>query len=177
MRKMQTLIISDQGRDRGKTFVIREMDAFDAENWAWGALEAIGQKFHIPSGILEAGWAGVAAMGLQALLGAPHNLTKPLLDEMIASCVAHVPDPKNQAAYRGAQLPGNVAPLGPLLPEDIEEVRTILFLRDKVFELHSGFSVAASLSLIWEEGKAAVGALTQTSDQPSAPSSPAGGRA
>lgn len=160
-RRIKSVIITAEGRDKGKTFVIHEMDADHAEKWAWRALEAIGEKFRIPSGILNAGWAGVAAMGLQAIMGAPFRLTGPLLDEMFDSCLSVVPDVKKPDLYRGADIPGKLKSSGPLVEGDIEEVSTRLFLRSEIFELHSGFSFAAELSRIWDEGTAAVRALSE----------------
>jgi hypothetical protein len=60
-----------------------------------------------------------------------------------------------------------------LVEDDTEEVSTRLLLRDKLLELHTGFSPAAILSQAAVEAKAARDAFlsTQTSAEESEPSS------
>ena len=126
MRKEKDVTIIADGRDKGKVFHLTEMGAIPAEKWAiraCGAIAKTGFDFD-PSG----GWAIIAALGFHALLKAEWALVEPLLDEMM-TCVQF----KAPAATR------------PLFDGDIEEIATVVKLRDEVFELHSGFSVAAAL--------------------------------
>jgi len=132
MRKTQTVTITAAGRDQGKTFLITEMPASQAENWAIRAVFAMGKSnVDIPMDAVYAGWAVVATVGLKALLGAPYDEARPLLDEMMA-CVQSVQDSGTR----------------PLIESDIDEISTRMFLRDEVFRLHANFSIRETLSSI-----------------------------
>jgi len=132
MRKTQTVTITATGRDQGKTFLITEMPASQAENWAIRAVFAMGKSnVDIPMDAVYAGWAVVATVGLKALLGAPYDEARPLLDEMMA-CVQSVQDSGTR----------------PLIESDIDEISTRMFLRDEVFRLHANFSIRETLSSI-----------------------------
>jgi hypothetical protein len=136
------------------------------------ALEAVAQRSQIPSGLQNAGMFGIFILGLQPLMAAPFAMTKPLLDEMFASCLSIQPDPKNPAVLRGAGTP-IIKTSGALVEEDIEEVATRVFLRDQIFLLHTGFSLAAVLSQTWEKVLATADLLsTPMSPGQSGPSSP-----
>jgi hypothetical protein len=189
VRKTKTITIPDKpafARDIGKVFVICEMDAWQAEEWAERALEALADKTEIPASIREAGMLGIYIIGFRAIASSPWALKKPLLDEMFATCLSFQPDPNNPKVLRGAGTlralgaeGGGVAPAGALVPSDTEEVATRLFLRDQIMELHVGFSVAAGLSQIWENLQTLAAAFspdTQTSqglsDQSSQQGSP-----
>lgn len=132
MRKTEKLTIQEEGRDKGKTFVLTEMPADQAERWAIRALLALTNSGAvIPDGGTEAGMAGIAAMGFEALGRLPFEAVEPLLDEMF-DCVRY--EHKHGA------------PLQKIIPGDgsqIEEVRTRLNLRVALFRLHTGFSTAA----------------------------------
>lgn len=128
MRKELDVKIDDEGRDKGKTYRLREMSAAQAEEWATRALLAMGRSgVEIPDDVRGAGLAGVAVMGLQSIMRADFADVKPLLDEMMA-CVSFKPDPRNPGFTRE------------LLEDDIEEVATRLKLRKEVFRLHVDFS-------------------------------------
>lgn len=182
MRKTKELKINvpDKAyRDNGKVFLLREMSAADAESWAARAMEAMSKSgADVPEYVLRAGLAGLYNLGIRAFLGAPHALVKPLLDEMFEKCVSVVPDPKRPNVIRGGvDVPGYER-VGPMVDDDTEEVHTRLLIRSEVFELHTGFSVAAYLTQMWEEAKAAAEAVvssanTQMSGPTSASSPPA----
>lgn len=130
-RKELIVAIDAPGRDNGRAFFIREMPAAQAESWAIRAFLAMGRAgIDIPEDISQAGLAGVARMGFKALFGLAYDDAEPLLAEMM-SCVQIIPDPKSPQVRRS------------LVEDDIEEVKTRLFLRAKVFELHTGFSMPA----------------------------------
>lgn len=183
MRKSKTVTVPTddlENRDKGKTFIIREMPARQAESWGLRMMEALAKSgVYIPDNLGSAGLAGVAVLGLNAILGAPFEKTGPLLDEMFRDCITYVPDPANPVITRGANPVSGPPSVGPLVDEDIEEVKTRLLLRSEVFELHTGFSAAAFLSGKWAEMMAAMlsSSLTPTSDpsadQSSPPASPA----
>ena len=142
-RKTETVIIDAEGRDKGKVFVITEMPASKAEKWAARALLALGRSgVDVPDNIAASGLAGVVALGVRSFLGLRFEDAEPLLDEMFASCVAIVPDPDRPTVTRGA------GGIGALIEDDIEEVSTRIHLRTEVLELHTGFSIAAVLSVL-----------------------------
>ena len=121
-RKILTVQIKTAGRDCGKVFVITEMSAWDAENWATEAIFAMmNAGVVITEDIAEAGLAGLAALGISALTKISYEKAKPLLDRMM-SCV---------------QI--QLAVVRPIIDDDIEEVSTLLQLRKEVFNLHLSF--------------------------------------
>ena len=132
MRKSLSITIDDEGRDRGKTYLITEMAAMQTEKWAARALLALSKSgIDIPDDIGQAGIAGIAAYGLRALVGLRFEDAEPLLDQMM-SCIQIKPDPKNPNIVR------------PLIDDDIEELATRLHLRAEVLKLHTNFSMPGS---------------------------------
>lgn len=131
-RKTLTYTVSDEGRDKGKVFVLTEMPATQAERWAVRAFLAMSKNgIEIPDGAAESGWAAVAKMGV-SMIGRMHaDDAIPLLDEMMG-CVKLIPNPGNTSVVRS------------LVEDDIEEVATRLKLRVEVFKLHADFSRAAA---------------------------------
>ncbi|PND34530.1 hypothetical protein C1I89_10110 [Achromobacter pulmonis] len=140
-RKQVTVTISAEGRDKGKVFVLTELPAYEAEDWAGRALFALmNAGVEIPDNIAEAGLAGVAAMGMKAIAKLPFDSAKPLLDSMM-KCIQIQPSPSVVRA---------------LVSDDIEEVATLLTLRKQILGLHMDFSMAAAQSTSGSKpGKAA----------------------
>jgi len=133
-RRRATVTVATAGRDQGKQFVLTEMSAANAEDWALRAFLALARSgVEIPEDVEAAGFAGIASMGLRALGGATHGDVKPLMDEMFDLCVMRLPDPAQPLVTR------------PLVEDDTEEVATRLWLRSEVFKLHVDFSVVAGL--------------------------------
>jgi hypothetical protein len=138
-RKVEKRTIADKGRDQGKTFVLTEMPATKGEKWATRVLLAVSKSgADIPMDALSLGMAGVALVGLQMFMRAAWEDAEPLLDEMM-TCI---------------QIETSAGLVRSLIEEDIEEIATRLYLRSEVFELHTGFSVAASLSTLGAAAKA-----------------------
>lgn len=141
MKKIATLQITAEGRDKGKTFLITEMPAMQAEKWAIRLLLALTKAgVEVPEG---EGMAAVAQLTASpTLFGKMHfRDAEPLLDEML-SCVEFIPDTAKTMA-RG------------LMVEDIEEVTTLLKIRMEVIALHTGFSMPAfpsTLRMLGEGG-------------------------
>jgi hypothetical protein len=134
-RKTQTVVIEAEGRDKGKMFILTEMPPNQAEKWAFRALLALAKSgVEVPDDIASAGLAGIAALGIKAFSGISFEDAEPLLDEMFAM-VAMVPDPARPVIRRGY---GGV---GPLIEDDIEEIKTRLRLRKELFALHTNFSI------------------------------------
>lgn len=121
-------------RDNGKTFKLTEMPAYQGQDWALRALLALAQSgVKLPDGALANGWAGLAGFGMTALMGAPYQQIRPLLDEMIAQA-AYIHNPKHPPQSVIPDAAGN----GP-----IEEIKTFLTLQLALFKLHTGFSAVA----------------------------------
>jgi hypothetical protein len=124
MRKQATVTIDAPDRDHGKVFVLTELSAAAAETWAGRALFAmLNAGVEIPDNIAQAGLAGIAALGINALTKLPFDAAKPLLDEMF-ECVKIQPSPNVVRA---------------LVDDDIEEVLTRLTLRREILKLHIDF--------------------------------------
>ena len=131
-RKVLKYTETGKGRDRGKVFVLTEMPATRAEKWGIRALLALARAgVDIPPDIAQAGLAGVAAIGIQALNGLPFDMLEPLLDEMF-TCVEIMPDAKHPDVVRK------------LVADDIEEIPTLFKLRKAIFTLHIEFFTNAS---------------------------------
>jgi hypothetical protein len=130
-RKELKLTIADAGRDQGKVFVITEMPARRGHQWATRVLFGVmNAGLDIPENILEAGFAGIAAIGVKALGKLPASVAEPLLDELLG-CVQAMPDPARPNVVRG------------LIDDDTEEILTIFKLQKEVLALHVDFFTAA----------------------------------
>ena len=100
MRKEKQIVIEDEGRDKGKIFILHEMPADAAEWWAIRAFKALA-KAGVDVGDDAAGMQQLSARGiLQSLSQVDERDLKTLLDEMWA-CIAFQPDPKNPQFTRG----------------------------------------------------------------------------
>lgn len=127
-RKTAHVTISEPGRDLGKVFVLTEMSARQAERWAMRALLAAAKGgADFPEDVTSLGMQGMAIVGLRALSYLPFDEADALMEEMFG-CIQIQPDPKQPNVVR------------PLIDDDIEEVRTRIFLRAEVFKLHVDFS-------------------------------------
>lgn len=133
MRKKLPVAITADGRDNGKTFMLTELPARQAEKWAMRALFVLAKYMDIPEHIMNSGMAGLAQLSPKMFLSATFAEVEPLMDEML-SCVRIIRDARRPDME--FELTG----------DDIEEVPTLLFLRSKVWELHTGFSLAGTLS-------------------------------
>jgi len=131
-RKVITTTITDEGRDKGKVFVLTEMPASQAERWALRAFLALAKAdIEVPDNLAQMGMAGIALIGVQALLRAPWQEVEPLLDEML-QCI------QIQAT------PGKPGTTRSLVEDDIEDVATRLKLRAELLKLHMDFSKPAT---------------------------------
>lgn len=133
-RKVVKIAIAAEGRDKGKTFVITEMSASQAEKWAMRAFLALMKaNVEVPDSIFQLGFAGVAVWGLQSLGGLSWEVSEPLMDEMF-ECLVIMPDPNKPEVTRR------------LIEDDIEEIGTRLQLRKDIMSLHTDFFSAAAKS-------------------------------
>jgi len=157
--------VIDEGRDKGKRFLLTEMPAIRGEAWALRVIMAVANTgYEVPEDIKEAGLAGLATIALPLLLRIPYYVAEPLLAEMF-TCIEIVPDPERPNVHRK------------LIDDDIEEVVTRIKLRREVLDLHVGFSVTAAIlslaadALIPSNGRAA-STSPDPSKSPSAAASP-----
>ena len=131
MARRQEQYTIEGGRDDGKTFLLTEMPADQAEQFAWKAISAAARGgLNVPAGMAGSGFAGLAQMGFNMLMSISFDDLQPLLYEMM-QCVKLIPDPGKPSVTR------------PIDREDIEEASTYFKLRAEVFKLHVGFSKAA----------------------------------
>jgi len=131
MARKETTFVAETGRDLGKQFLITEMPASQAENWAFQVILAVGNAgIEIPEGLASQGMSGLMAIGYMNLLKIPFDAAKPLLDEMM-NCVQIIPSANIKRK---------------LVEEDIEEVGTRLQLRKAIWNLHMDFFLNESKS-------------------------------
>lgn len=129
--------VTDDGRDKGKVFVLTELPASQAESWALRSLLALmSGGVEVPAGFERMGMAAMAEVGIKALSQLKWEVAEPLLNEMW-QCVQVMPDPARPHVVRR------------LIEEDIEEVMTRVKLRAEIWKLHTGFlkAVAPSISV------------------------------
>ena len=139
MRKT-TQFPAEDGRDKGKLFLITEMSAKRCEEWAMKVLLALlASNVQLPEGFDSLGAAALAELGFKALAGIKWEALEPLLAEMMA-CVQFIGDPKRTAATTRDLLDDDIN-------QDIEEVSTRLKLRVAVWKLHMDFLEAVAPSL------------------------------
>lgn len=163
MLKTADVFITAEGRDKGKLFVLTEMPAAQAEKWAARAFLTLGRAgVTVPDEIRGQGMIGLAILGIKALSSVvfrdpmdPSLGAEALMDEMFA-CVAYCPDQANRGYTR--------TPVG----TDIEEVVTRLKLRDDLWLLHVGFSLAEAASKWTSAFRDTTQSDIPTSAQPSA---------
>lgn len=128
MARKEATFIAESDRDKGKTFLITEMSASQAESWAIRVILAVGNAgLEIPEGLASQGMAGLMAVGYMNLLKIPYEAAKPLLEEMMG-CVQILPSANVKRQ---------------LIEDDIEEVSTRLHLRKAVWNLHMDFFLNA----------------------------------
>ena len=153
MRRQKSVTIDAEGRDKGKTFLLTEMSAAAAEDWAARAFLMLAHSaIDFPVGIQNTGMAGIAEIA-HLLGGVQFPELKPLMDDLLG-CVQRVEDP-NRPFPRAIDN------------EDIEEVSTRQFLRREVIDLHVNFLLGATiLNLI-----AAASEMTMLRDTETTPTS------
>lgn len=158
MRKEKIVVIQDEGRDKGKAFLLTEMAASKAEKWAMRALLAVARSgVEIPVELVNGGMQALAIIGIRALTSLSFADAEPLLDEAM-ECVQFIPDHRNQpGVYRK------------LIEDDIEEVTTRIQLKREVIDLHLGFSITGNPSTQTSGTPVMASSNTSTSPAASAP--------
>ena len=131
-RKELRIKMTNAGRDEGKTFVITEMSARKAHAWATRALFALmNGGLEIPENIADAGFAGLASMGIEAIGKIPFDDAAPLLAELL-QCVQIAPDPAHPEIVRNC------------IDDDFEEFATLFRLQKEAIALHLDFFTRAA---------------------------------
>lgn len=154
--KEKWVTIDAEGRDQGKLFKLTEMSALRAERWATRAfLGLVRGGIEIPDYVRGAGMAGLAMLGFRALGNLPYEEAITLMDELM-TCVSMPVDKDHIETVR------------PLRESDIMEVWTRMWLKDQVFELHTGFSLAGLKSTL-TSAPAEKAKVETTSDTPTSP--------
>lgn len=126
--------VADDNRDKGKWFLLEEMPALQAERWGFRVLqEVIKAGIEVPANMMGAGMAAIAIVGLKAISVIPDLKAFELMDEMMG-CVGIIRDHNNPEIAQK------------MLDDEIQEISTLVKLRDEVFELHTGFSIAGAMS-------------------------------
>ena len=119
-------ITIENGRDKGRVFLITEMSAAHADNWAMRALIALANGGVDLGGLSpQQGMMGMAGVALDALGRLKADDAIPLLNELL-DCVQIIPE-------GGRPRPLNMD------FNDVEDFTTLWRLRKEVFALHTDF--------------------------------------
>lgn len=163
-RKEKIIIVPEWcGRDKGKHFLIKERNALDAERWGIKlALALKGTSGEIPDSVAAYGVVGVLVHGINAILAAPLDpaVLLPLLDELLP-CIRFVRDPKVRDKTSGNVIATDII----WDADDVEEPRTVTWLRQEVLSLELGFSIQDAF---WRW----ISALPRPQDSSTTPTSP-----
>ena len=117
-RKTKVVAITVDGRDKGKHFLIYEMPASAAEEWAMQALLLAAQSgAQIPPDVMGAGMAGLV---VSTFCWTPHGWPAATL----AGHAGWVPMPGHVQAPPPAGVQAGVPPAPPELPETSPRTRT-----------------------------------------------------
>ena len=122
-RRTDLVTITAEGRDKGRTYLITEMSAFQAEDLAVRVLLALANA-GVDTPDAGSGMAGLAVSGMEALKKLPYATAKPIMDEI-------------RGFMQYQHKPGQ-APM-PLDDTNVEEVTTLFELRKRFLFLHLGF--------------------------------------
>lgn len=124
-------------RDAGKNFKLTEMPSTKAEKWALRALLLLrGSGERVPENMAGVGWEMIAILGINVFLQGSIKADEldPLLDELMG-CVQIIRDPRAPEVSTAL-----------VSDDDVEEVKTRLWLKSEVLRLHTGFSPGDALS-------------------------------
>lgn len=140
MRKSELVVVPEWGkRDAGKIFKITEWPAMRAAKWGDRAfLLVTGSGERVPENVAGRGMEWVAIITINVLLQANvrYEVLGPMLDELL-ECVEIVRDRDHLDVATAI-----------VSDDDIEEPRTIYWLRSEVLRVHTDFSVADGLSAL-----------------------------
>lgn len=145
MRKHEVVKVpAGGGRDAGKVFLITEWPAERAEEWALRMLLAYNRGGgQVPVEAISGGMEAIFWLGVNTFLRGQMQSSEiiPILNELM-ECVKFIRDPEAKG------------PEGPIATDiipgadDIEEVKTRLWLRSEVLRVHTNFSVGDLVSTL-----------------------------
>lgn len=150
-RRKKERVIETPGRDKGKIFILTEMDAIRGDRWATQASRLIADAL-VAGAAAEAAASGMAGLAVvaQPVLGNSASMTPSQVQEALRISQA-LQDPSLDEWWGCVQFqPANRA-LAPqfIIQGDgcqIEEISTITLLRRDVLDLHLGFFTTESTS-------------------------------
>lgn len=132
-RKEIPFIVEEEGRDKGKEFLITEMSAWDADSLAQDIFRSMGDSNYnsIPADVIAMGCAGLATVGLSVISASSPDVARQLRDRLISTVdIIITSEGKRQQRKVNGSL-------------DFEEVSTIRTLLDKVFQVNFDFLTIA----------------------------------
>lgn len=132
-RKEISFIVEEEGRDKGKEFLITEMSAWDADTLAQDIFRAMGDSgfSEIPADVIAMGCAGLATVGLSVISASSPDVARQLRDRLMSTVEIII---TNEGARQQRKVNGVI---------DFEEVSTIRTLLDKVFKVNFDFLTIA----------------------------------
>lgn len=132
-RKEIPFIVEEEGRDKGKEFLITEMSAWDADSLAQDIFRAMGDSNYssIPPDVIAMGCAGLATVGLSVISASSPEVARQLRDRLMSTVDIII---TNDGQRQQRKVNGSL---------DFEEVSTIRSLLDKVFEINFDFLTIA----------------------------------
>lgn len=132
-RKEIVFIVEDEGRDKGKEFVITEMSAWDADSLAQDIFRAMGESNYtgIPTDVIAMGCAGLATVGLSVISASSPEVAHTLRDRLMSTVEIVITHEGNRNKRK---VNGSI---------DFEEVSTIRTVLDKVFQTNFNFLTIA----------------------------------
>ncbi|ENT4449070.1 MULTISPECIES: hypothetical protein [Citrobacter freundii complex] len=132
-RKEIPFIVEEEGRDKGKEFLITEMSAWDADSLAQDIFRAMGDSNYssIPADVIAMGCAGLATVGLSVISASSPEVARQLRDRLMSTVDIII---TNDGQRQQRKVNGSL---------DFEEVSTIRSLLDKVFQVNFDFLTIA----------------------------------
>lgn len=132
-RKEIPFIVEEEGRDKGKEFIITEMSAWDADTLAQDIFRAMGDSNYsqIPADVIAMGCAGLATVGLSVISASSPEVARQLRDRLMSTVDIII---TNDGQRQQRKVNGSL---------DFEEVSTIRSLLDKVFQVNFDFLTIA----------------------------------
>lgn len=145
-RKTCRLTITDDGRDKGKVFIITELSALDIERWTVRLVLALGKNgVSLPQIQVDSGFAGIAGL-LWVLIA---QISPEEAENLLATMLEGLKIDEGKITRD-------------LVPDDIEEADTLLQIRMAWVDLHAGF-FAKGGRLIWGRLTSSMNASTSAS--------------
>jgi len=145
-RKTSRVTIDEDGRDKGKAFVVTELPALDIERWTVRLVLALGKNgISLPNVQSDSGFAGIAGV-LWALMA---QVSPEEAETLMSSMLEGLKIDEGKITRE-------------LMADDVEEPETLLQLRMAWVDLHAGFFTKGG-RLIWGRLTSSIGANTPAS--------------